>query len=811
MPTGESQRYFGCHIRMSTTLTTTLTSTTLSSTVTMSTTSTEDVNATSLEMHAEQAESRLAAKEENKLDDMLKNISKDQLENESEPVTSETESSEGNTTIALVSKKAAAAKDRLNIKASCESGSVDVSLPSGMFAGSSGVAVSVMSQGNKEALEADAHEKVHNAQKDEKAPSGKDDSRASKVISGQPIKITHYGLSMGNSSESARELEVKDLTVPIEFTVQRESNSSHCAYWDDRYKRWSTQGVTSVLDPSKPDSVTCQATHLSLFAPIESLALDVMSEEICFFKHSDAPKIFSAAGLEALRASEWQLRDSAKLLWFVLFCCSLAVPLSFRQHCADAEKFQGHESILLITEYHETEAKQKEANEEEAVGCYKACCNLASKCKDLAIDQLSGDFKACAHAIEEGASGQDCTEALKKFAIALLKFPLSLLLGAIGVPKDLGKKLLAKFECPNKKTANSFVEKFLALDRGYCPETLKHVKETATNKGNPFLPDSCKAALNVLNPSGEDKDQYEKEKNSKALRLARAGSMTRVFELFKANHPFTPLFTFSIFSARSVRCAVLVSKVLGALVTAAFFFHHQNKCEKKGWYGKLVTEIALGLKATVMSNLILGVWEFLDDLSAKAVTSVKHERELPDHQWRWKMREFFFWFLWVLYIAACVLFLCIFIAVTPVGTDTGFNEHGWAYGIFWNSVADYILVPAFVAVLIACWADFTPEHPAPAQTDEEVQAAALPLLGRGTSHPSKGDTAWMHSVQQLQAAEAKCLEGESSQEDAAPNVASEAPAEAARQRTVSEEGLHAKGRCMPCLCGSKKATTTHAS
>lgn len=124
------------------------------------------------------------------------------------------------------------------------------------------------------------------------------------------LAMTAIGISLPNGSALRG-----DLPLPLRFELTRgpdtEGNLS-CSYWDETTLTWSERGVRLVSISADGNSITCETTHLSIFALISKAFLAAL---FC----SNAATIFSLDGLQSLGKRPWILEMPAIFNMVVIF------------------------------------------------------------------------------------------------------------------------------------------------------------------------------------------------------------------------------------------------------------------------------------------------------------------------------------------------------------------------------------------------------------------------------------------------------------------------------------------------------------
>lgn len=320
-------------------------------------------------------------------------------EMEPEKITRKT--SQGTTTVALISKEAVQSSQvHLNVTAPGDRGNVTVSLPAAVLRGAPGsVAVTVMSRENQHVFESESRAKLHISRTVQRRLEGKGSAKLhsprtnhntlGSLLAGPPVKITRYGFSaLGYDSE----MQTSDLVDPIVFTLGRTFNSARCALWDPRVGVWSTRGLSTVSKDGAEGPLVCKTLHLSLFAAVEKFALEVFSDEVRLWECTeDAKMLFRWKDIEKAVKFNWLQGGPADLVLVVLALGALSICLSISWDRSLARKL--HEFTYSRPADPAKQGKEAEAEEVTslldlyAMKVYASQCNLDEEtlqyvCKD---------------------------------------------------------------------------------------------------------------------------------------------------------------------------------------------------------------------------------------------------------------------------------------------------------------------------------------------------------------------------------------------------------------------------------------------
>eukprot|EP00439_Symbiodinium_sp_Y106_P025586 s3511_g3.t1 len=123
-----------------------------------------------------------------------------------------------------------------------------------------------------------------------------------------PLSLSLFD-SSGNPLKQA-------LQEPIVLSLNGDDRHAVCVFWDPEKLKWSREGVSRVLDGSS--SISCQTTHLSIFAAMRFAELDFNEAFDC----ASETFVFSSESLG--KNPSWWRQGAASALWAVLVLCLIA-------------------------------------------------------------------------------------------------------------------------------------------------------------------------------------------------------------------------------------------------------------------------------------------------------------------------------------------------------------------------------------------------------------------------------------------------------------------------------------------------------
>jgi len=123
-------------------------------------------------------------------------------------------------------------------------------------------------------------------------------------------------LSLSLFDSSGNPLE-KTLQEPIVLSLSGDDRNAVCVFWDPERLKWSREGVSRVPDGSS--SISCQTTHLSIFAAMRFAELDFNEAFDC----ASETFLFSTESLG--KNSSWWRQGAASALWAVLVLSIIAL------------------------------------------------------------------------------------------------------------------------------------------------------------------------------------------------------------------------------------------------------------------------------------------------------------------------------------------------------------------------------------------------------------------------------------------------------------------------------------------------------
>lgn len=533
---------------------------------------------------------------------------------------------------------------------------------------------------------------------------------------------------------------VSGLAEPIALTLPTAFDDSlTCAFWDEKAKRWSTEGVRVNPNSEPGGPLWCDTFHLSLFGAILK---GIVSTLLC----ANFEMLTSKAMAELFKG-DWYASIASILMWLLLTglgACFIGAAhtdrkrqrqFHFRDEFFLVERRPAPSPEEAVEEGHAAGPVNKEASEgsvpskeqvekAEKVGILTGCaaCGVCLGSSDAfkeALDDIISSwcesFSQIREVLESLCEGLSCVSGEEAFILVMARHLSSHML-------HLSAARLASWSTGLTNNVVSFV----LDDQDFCAYLMdEHNQRAEEARNKPKQRKGSKSSSSdvphVASRNGEWKACQTAREFWKMLydevghyvlhQTTHTGNnfFKSVGLMLLSNNPFAELFFFDVFISCKQRVLAFCVDLMGALALSCMFFQASGMVrgkvrtnladcggEEDGHFGVKIGRfivIALGSLFVAGGPVII-----LESLQTKGLTwidgppgSEPWQKQLK----KWRIQERIFWVFGTSYLAFATFFILTFLA--NIGDE---DVNDWFTAGWMTLLQDLIVVPVAMSLVI---------------------------------------------------------------------------------------------------------------
>ncbi|CAE7197674.1 HERC1 [Symbiodinium natans] len=485
--------------------------------------------------------------------------------------------------------------------------------------------------------------------------------------------VGSHAVSINMRAPDGSELRVQNLDVPLRIVIKTDLENATCAFWDEREKRWSPRGVTTVPD-TVPGQITCLTVHLSIFSAVAEVIWDnALLALVC----SSAWDLLTPAGFQRLSETKWQstLPAVSVFVFLALFALVFARAALVDRRNRDMVPWEEIEPALF---------RQAPASEVEEVP-KGWCMQRVAEAKDwtlwcagicFGVQDIASLILECK---APEASVNRCIRSLHAHRSGVAKDSLAIILQ----PDE-------KFELEEEP-----VNRQMSRSVGRRSRFSRLVQEVGTNM------DGFGKALRDL---GARWNVHIHGANTVQC-ILDSRWYKRVGLLFPAFHPWIALLRLSLLTSYKVRVSLIFLKLCTAGATNALFFTSSSpgpdsdpSCKKpQTLVAQLVQNTVVGVVSALLGDVIIFTLFLVQNRSPMEKDWTERSKK-----WQmrvWKCRALAFWLIWLVYSLVCLVYTMLFLANVRLA-----DAHGWYMSTGMSLLQDLVILPLFLALALGLMA-----------------------------------------------------------------------------------------------------------